>query len=109
MKNFHLGKLVPILLLVVTMSACIEEPTDSTTGNVVFKNLKVELFQTGGANERVLDDESTWQNVYKESATIAIENKADGQQYSLDYNPNDFTNPYQITLQLKMNRYPFGH
>jgi hypothetical protein len=98
MKNFHLGKLFSILLLVLTVSACIEdEPTDSTTGNVVFKSFKIELFQTGGANDRVLA-ESTWEHVYRESATIAIENKADGQQYSLDYNPNDFTNPYQITL-----------
>jgi surface protein len=68
---------------------------------VVFKGFGLDLFQTGGANDRVLA-ESTWKHVYKNSAKIEIENKVNGQKYSLDYNPNNFTQAYKITL-------PFGN
>jgi hypothetical protein len=40
--------------------------------------------------------------VYKNSAKIEIENKVSGQKYTLDYNPNNFTQAYRITL-------PFGN
>ncbi|RPA69780.1 BspA family leucine-rich repeat surface protein [Cyclobacteriaceae bacterium YHN15] len=91
-----------VLVLVLTMSACFEiETFNSKSGDVVFKGFGLDLFQTGGANDRVLA-ESTWKHVYKNSAKIEIENKVSGQKYTLDYNPNNFTQAYRITL-------PFGN
>lgn len=101
MKNSQWGKLLSAVMLVVTMSACIDDgPSDSRSGTVAFKGFNIELFQTGGrANDRLLDaDESTWEHVYKESATIVIENQGEGQVYNLNYDPNDFSVAYQITL-----------
>jgi surface protein len=91
-----------VLVLMLTMSACFEiETFNSKSGDVVFKGFGIELFQTGGANDRVLAS-STWKHVYKNSVKIEIENKVNGQKYSLDYNPNNFTQAYRITL-------PFGN
>jgi surface protein len=102
MKIINLSGRVLILVLMLTMSACFEiETFTSNTGDVVFKGFGIELFQTGGVNDRVLA-ESTWKHVYKNSAKIEIENKVNGQKYSLDYNPNNFTQAYKITL-------PFGN
>jgi surface protein len=102
MKIMNLSGRVLILVLMLTMSACFEiETFTSNTGDVVFKGFGIELFQTGGVNDRVLA-ESTWKHVYKNSAKIEIENKVNGQKYSLDYNPNNFTQAYKITL-------PFGN
>ena len=102
MKKSHWSKLKSFLMLVLTMSACSEIETLTTnTGDVAFKGFGIELFQTGGANDRVLA-ESTWKHVYKNSAKIEIENKVNGQKYSLEYNPNNFTQAYKITL-------PFGN
>ncbi|MFD2199992.1 DUF1566 domain-containing protein [Shivajiella indica] len=101
MKAINLSGKTLLIALLLTMSACVEIDTfTSNTGDVVFKGFGIELFQTGGANDRVLA-ESTWKHVYKNTAKIEIENKVNGQKYTLDYNPNNFTQAYKITL-------PFG-
>ncbi|MFD2199991.1 DUF1566 domain-containing protein [Shivajiella indica] len=80
------------------MSACFEiETFTSENGVVSFNGFGIELFQTGGTNDRVLA-ESTWKHVYKNSAKIEIENKVNGQKYTLDCDPNNFTQAYRITL-----------
>jgi surface protein len=102
MKAINLSGKTLVFVLVLTMSACFEiETFNSKSGDVVFKGFGLDLFQIGGANERVLA-ESTWKHVYKNSAKIEIENKVSGQKYTLDYNPNNFTQAYRITL-------PFGN
>ncbi|MFD2199993.1 BspA family leucine-rich repeat surface protein [Shivajiella indica] len=101
MKAINFSGKTLLIALLLTMSACFEMETfNSNTGDVVFKGFGIELFQTGGANDRILA-ESTWKHVYKNTAKIEIENKVNGQKYTLDYNPNNFTQAYKITL-------PFG-
>ncbi|GGF51539.1 hypothetical protein GCM10011339_45060 [Echinicola rosea] len=69
-------------------------------GTVTFSKVTFEHFGNMSPNGRIAA-ESEWKHIFAESATLLITNKATGQEYTLEYDPNDFTEAYQIQL-------PFG-
>ncbi|MCH6202129.1 DUF285 domain-containing protein [Aquiflexum sp. LQ15W] len=103
MKKFSLILLISILFAsVFTSCKDIESPAENM-GEVKF-TLSVPDFQnTGRPNARVQAPpaNSDWNHIYADNAVLNITNKVNGQKYTLQYNPNDFSAPFSITL-------PFG-
>jgi surface protein len=101
MKKFSLILLISILLAsAFTSCEDIESPTEKL-GEVKF-TLSVPDFQnTGRPNARMEASNSDWKHIYANNAVLNITNKVNGQKYTLQYNPNDFSAPFSITL-------PFG-
>jgi surface protein len=103
MKKFSLILLISLLSAGV-FTACkdIESPA-AKMGEVKF-TLSVPDFQnTGRPNARVEapPTNSDWKHIYADNAVLNITNKVNGLEYTLQYNPNDFSVPFSITL-------PFG-
>ena len=89
-------------ILLVSFYSCNqeEESLSGLQGSVRFGGISLELAPMGSPGSRITGN-STWVNIFPNSANLVFTNKATGQQYDLEYNPNDFSVPYSISL-------PFG-
>jgi len=103
MKNFSLILFLSILSAsVFTSCKEIESPAENM-GEVKF-TLSVPDFQnTGRPGARVEASAATsdWKHIYADNAVLNITNKVNGVKHTLQYNPNDFSDAFSITL-------PFG-
>ncbi|MBD8489485.1 fibrobacter succinogenes major paralogous domain-containing protein [Echinicola sp. CAU 1574] len=94
MKNF----IYYLSFLFLLATGCVQENLEAPKmGMVSFSTINFTHFGSLSPNARVLED-SEWKHIFKESATLTITHKQTGAEYSLQYNPNDFTNAYQIQL-----------
>ncbi|MBD8489486.1 fibrobacter succinogenes major paralogous domain-containing protein [Echinicola sp. CAU 1574] len=85
-------------LLFLLATSCVQENIEQPKmGLVSFSAISFTHFGGMSPNARMLED-SEWKHIFKESATLTITHKQTGAEYSLQYNPNDFTNAYQIQL-----------
>ncbi|AWW28754.1 hypothetical protein DN752_00615 [Echinicola strongylocentroti] len=90
-----------LLFLSLLAFACVQESIEEPKmGTVTFSKVAFVHFGNMSPNGRIAA-ESEWKHIFTESATLLITNKATGQEYTLEYDPNDFTEAYQIQL-------PFG-
>ncbi|AGA79709.1 fibrobacter succinogenes major paralogous domain-containing protein [Echinicola vietnamensis] len=97
MKNY----LSLFTLCIFLSTSCVQESMEEPKmGTVSFSKVTFEHFGNVSPYGRTAA-ESEWKHIFAESATLLITNKATGQEYTLEYNPNDFTEAYQIQL-------PFG-
>ncbi|AGA79710.1 fibrobacter succinogenes major paralogous domain-containing protein [Echinicola vietnamensis] len=87
-----------LLLIYLFLSGCVQESIEEPKmGTVSFSKVTFEHFGNMSPNGRTAA-ESEWKHIFAESATLLITNKATGQEYTLEYDPNDFSYPYQIEL-----------
>ena len=102
MKNFITKFPLWMSILLVSFYSCNqeEESLSGLQGSVRFGGISLELAPMGSPGSRITGN-STWVNIFPNSANLVFTNKATGQQYDLEYNPNDFSVPYSISL-------PFG-
>ncbi|MBD8489487.1 fibrobacter succinogenes major paralogous domain-containing protein [Echinicola sp. CAU 1574] len=85
-------------LLFLLATSCVQENLEAPKmGMVSFSAISFTHFGGLSPNARMLED-SEWKHIFKESATLTITHKETGAEYSLQYNPNDFTDAYQIQL-----------
>ncbi|WP_200978907.1 fibrobacter succinogenes major paralogous domain-containing protein [Echinicola sp. 20G] len=85
-------------LLFLLTTSCVQENLEAPKmGMVSFSKVTFEHFGGLSPSARVLE-KSEWKHIFKESATLIITHKETGAEYSLQYNPNDFTEAYQIQL-----------
>jgi len=100
MKNFSLLLLLSILSAIVFTSCKeIESPAEKM-GEVKF-TLSVPDFQNTGRPDARVDASaanSDWKHIYADEAELIITNIADGTEYTLAYNPNNFSVAFSITL-----------
>ncbi|QDH80460.1 hypothetical protein FKX85_15995 [Echinicola soli] len=90
-----------LLFLCLLAFACVQENIEEPKmGTVSISRMTFEHFGSMSPNSRVAE-ESEWKHIFSESATLLITNKATGLEYTLEYDPNNFTEAYQIQL-------PFG-
>ncbi|GGF24302.1 fibrobacter succinogenes major paralogous domain-containing protein [Echinicola rosea] len=79
---------------------CTQETIDHPLlGTASFSKIVFDDLTNYSPNSKVASN-SEWKHIFKESAILVITNKATGQVYNLEYNPNDFTKAYQIQLPL---------
>lgn len=99
MKLFiHKLPLWMILLWVPFFSCEQEDPTSSSLhGTIRFGGMSLEFTPMGSQGSRITGS-SPWVHVFPNSADLVFIDKATGQQYVLEYNPNDFSAPYTIAL-----------
>lgn len=64
---------------------------------LIFGGLTVEFNSMGSVNGRT-ETISDWNHVFPKTAELVFTNTDTGKIYILKYNPNDFSNPYSITL-----------
>ncbi|AWW28755.1 hypothetical protein DN752_00620 [Echinicola strongylocentroti] len=87
--------------LLLLMGSCVQENHEKPQmGMLTISDIVLQDFGNYALNSR-MSEVSEWKHIFPESATLLITNKATGQEYTLEYNPNDFTESYQIQL-------PFG-
>ncbi|AWW28756.1 hypothetical protein DN752_00625 [Echinicola strongylocentroti] len=87
--------------LVLLMNSCVQENHEEPKmGLVTFSNVVLQDFDNYSPNSRV-SEVSEWNHIFKDQATLIFTDKATGNEYTLEYNPNDFSDAYQIQL-------PFG-
>ncbi|WP_200978905.1 fibrobacter succinogenes major paralogous domain-containing protein [Echinicola sp. 20G] len=87
-----------LLLLILLVTSCLQENLEAPKmGMVSFSAISFSHFGNLSPNARMLED-SEWKHIFKESANLTITHKQTGAEYSLQYNPNDFTEAYQIQL-----------
>jgi hypothetical protein len=101
MRN-PLLSLILSLLTAVVFTSCndIDTPAEKT-GDVRFTFAAFD-FQIMGRTGARMEATSTWKHIYADNAVLNITNKTNGQKYTLQYNPNDFSEAFRITL-------PFGN
>jgi len=94
-------KNIPLLMtiLLVSLFSCNkeEESLSGLQGIVSFGGISLEFVPMGSPGERISGN-STWVHVFPSSADLIFTNKVTREQYTLEYNPNDFSAPYSITL-----------
>lgn len=101
MKNFTLILFLSILSAIVfTSCKDIESPAEMM-GEVKFTLSGPDFQNTGRSNARVENATSDWKHIYADSAVLNITNKGNDLEYTLSYNPNDFSEAFSISL-------PFG-
>ncbi|MCS4436610.1 BspA family leucine-rich repeat surface protein [Aquiflexum gelatinilyticum] len=97
-------KLFSLLLpfTMVCMLSCQQEDSDLSIweGNVRFGGISLEFAPIGTSGNR-MEGISPWIHIFPNSANIFFTNKVTNEEYILEYNPNDFSTPYTISL-------PFG-
>jgi hypothetical protein len=81
-------------MLLVTFYSCQQEdhPLSELQGTIRFGGISLEFAPMGSPGSRITGN-STWVHVFPNSADLVFINKATGQQYVLEYNPNDFSAP----------------
>ena len=73
-------------------------------GNVRFGGISLEFAPIGTSGNR-MEGISPWIHIFPNSAKIVFTNKVTKEEFSLEYNPNDFSVPY--TIQLPFGEYEF--
>lgn len=88
-----------ICILLVAVFSCKQEDSDlsSMEGNVRFGGISLEFAPMGSEGSR-LAAASPWVHIFPNSAEIVFTNKVTKEEYTLEYNPNDFSTPYSISL-----------
>ncbi|MBD8489483.1 fibrobacter succinogenes major paralogous domain-containing protein [Echinicola sp. CAU 1574] len=85
-------------LLFLLATGCVQENLEAPKmGMVSFSEVTFEHFGNISPKGRIAAD-SEWKHILTTFATMLITNKATGQEYTLEYNPSDFTEAYQIQL-----------
>jgi len=100
MKNLSLILLISILSASVFTSCKDMESPAEKMGEVKF-TLSVPDFQNTGRPDARMElppANSDWQHIYADEAELIITNIADGTEYTLAYNPNNFSVAFSITL-----------
>jgi surface protein len=102
MKNFITKFPLWMTFLLVSFYSCNqeEESLSALQGSVRFGGISLEFAPMGSPGSRITGN-SAWVHIFPNSANLVFTNKVTGQQYDLEYNPNDFSVPYSISL-------PFG-
>ncbi|GGF44394.1 fibrobacter succinogenes major paralogous domain-containing protein [Echinicola rosea] len=86
--------------LIAVVSGCVQEGTETPPmGSVSITGIEIEPFGSSSPTQRQAVT-SDWEHIFPDSATIIMTNEATGQEYTLDYNPNDFSTPPQIQLPM---------
>ncbi|MCS4436609.1 BspA family leucine-rich repeat surface protein [Aquiflexum gelatinilyticum] len=100
-KTVNLFSLLLSFTMVCLLS-CQQEDSDLPIleGNVRFGGISLEFAPMGTEGSR-LAAASPWLHIFPNSAKIVFINKVTDEEYILEYNPNDFSKPYTISL-------PFG-
>ena len=88
--------------LTILVFSCQQEDSglSKLQGTVRFGGISLEFAPMGSPGSRVTGV-SPWVHIYPNSADLVFTNKSTGQEYVLEYNPNDFSTAYTILL-------PFG-
>ncbi|MEX2511599.1 MAG: hypothetical protein WD398_01725 [Cyclobacteriaceae bacterium] len=97
MKN--LNNKIWMVILLATFYSCQQEdhPLSELQGTIRFGGISLEFAPMGAPGSRITGN-SPWTHVFPNLADLVFINKATGQQYVLEYNPNDFSVPYSISL-----------
>jgi surface protein len=100
-KNYINSFLFCLGYLMFLFSGCEEvvEPAEKM-GEVNFRLRDLNFHSLESPNSRV-EAVSSWDHIYPSTADLFITNKFTKEEYTLTYNPNDFSTPYSISL-------PFG-
>lgn len=93
-------KALSLILLVLFFSCSKENEEPDQQGITIFTSIALNGFIGQAPNGRLAAN-STWSHIFQDEANLIIKNKSTNQQYTIKYNPNDFTTPYTISL-------PFG-
>ncbi|HSJ67728.1 MAG TPA: BspA family leucine-rich repeat surface protein, partial [Anditalea sp.] len=90
------------IFLCVTVLSCEQEDysLSDRQGTLRLVGISLEFVPMGSPGSRI-EVNSPWVHVFSNSAELIFTNKATGQQYIQEYDPNDFSLPYSIDL-------PFG-
>lgn len=87
-----------ICLLLLLATSCMEDSTEKMQQGIVqFTGVAISNFGTTAPNSRSLLD-SDWQHIFPHTATLMVTNEATHEEYTLQYNPNDFSEGYAIEL-----------
>jgi len=86
-------------ILLVSLFSCNQEgeSLSGLQGSVSFGAISLQFAPMGSPGDRISGN-STWVHVFPNSANLVFTNKVTKEQYTLEYNPNDFSVPYSITL-----------
>jgi surface protein len=102
MKNFSLILFLSILSTTV-FTSCNDVESPAEKMGVVKFTLSGPDFQNTGRPDARIETPATsdWKHIYADNAVLNITNKLNGLEYTLQYNSNDFSEAFSISL-------PFG-
>ncbi|WP_439482267.1 BspA family leucine-rich repeat surface protein [Cyclobacterium plantarum] len=94
-KNFPLH----VALALVALYSCEQgdQPLSPLQGSIRFGGISLVFSPMGSPESRVTAN-SPWVHVFPNSANLVFIAKTTGQQFVLEYDPNDFSVPYSISL-----------
>ncbi len=88
-----------IILVLLVFSGCFsKEDKPLQTGTVSLGALKMVTYDTGNPSNGKTEETTAWSHVLKSQAVLKIINTKTLDEYFLNYDPNDFSGNYQLSL-----------